>query len=154
VEAHISNYHPYLFFQKNEDWAAEHEYRWLLRTPDPVPEFVPIKGSLAAIILGHDFPTSDTDLVDAVLASYDDVEAYRCRWDNGWPAIFALHKPAGTVAFSGRPAFRVAGAPKPPPPPSLAVEPNRSQRLLVLLPLWRPLAHCLRWFRQRINPRP
>ena len=51
VEEHIHVWHPVLFFRKSREWENEREYRWLLRSPEPAPEFVSIRDSLRGLVL-------------------------------------------------------------------------------------------------------
>jgi hypothetical protein len=119
VEEHIRRWHPILFFRKSLEWLNEREYRWLLRSPEPAPEFVSIRDSLRGLVLGHDFPRGDLDSVDHLAQSFPGLSIRWCKWDNGIPKIIPHPMPAGAVSMNFR--FRAAGFERPSPPPSLEV---------------------------------
>jgi hypothetical protein len=91
VEEHVAAWHPLLFFRKSREWENEREYRWLFHSSDPVPEFVPLADTLAAIVVGHDFPDGDRDSLERLSR----VETATCRWDNGVPKIH--HRRSTTI---------------------------------------------------------
>ncbi len=119
IEEHIAKWHPALFFRKSREWENEREYRWLLRSPEPVPEFVSIRDSLRGLVLGHDFPRADLDTVDHISAHFSDFSVVWCKWENGIPKLIPRDLPAGAIAINAR--FWAAGARRPLPPPSLEV---------------------------------
>jgi hypothetical protein len=123
VEEHIQLWHPVLFFRKSREWENEREYRWLLRSPEPVPVVVSIRDSLCGIVLGHDFPVGDHDAVDYLAKSYTDISVATCTWHNGVPQVIPRGGPPG-IAIDGR--FWTDGAKRPPPPPSLEIDPTHS----------------------------
>jgi hypothetical protein len=119
VEAHIQKWHPVLFFRKSREWENEREYRWVLRSPDPVAEFVPIADALRGLVLGDSFPPLDRDSVDHLAKTFRDLSLAICRWESGVPKIYPQGGPAGAISLNVR--FRIAG--ERPPPPSLEVAP-------------------------------
>lgn len=119
VEEHIRIWHPVLFFRKSREWENEREYRWLLRSPEPAPVFVPIRDSLRGLVLGHDFPRGDLDSVDHLARWFSDLSVAWCKWDNGVPKVIPHPMPPGATSINLR--FRAGGAPRPTPPSSLEV---------------------------------
>jgi hypothetical protein len=93
VAEHVRAHHQALFFRKNTDWASEWEYRWVLRSPEPAPEFVPIVGSLRQVIRGDAFPDGDLDAYFHQLERYPNVATGLLRWLNGGPILVAGTKP-------------------------------------------------------------
>jgi hypothetical protein len=119
IEDHVALWHPVLFFRKSREWENEREYRWLLRSPDPVPEVVSISSAIRAVVVGHDFPNTDRDSLDYFKERFSGLETATCRWDNGVPKIIPHGMPTGSIVINTR--FRVSGSPRPAPPPSLEV---------------------------------
>jgi hypothetical protein len=101
IAEHVAKHYRALFFRKNLDWATELEYRWILRSPEPVAEFVPIRESLRAVVIGHDFPGDDLDALKYLAQGFGAVEVAQCRWRNGRPSILPPTADPGTVALDG-----------------------------------------------------
>lgn len=89
VSEHIRLHHELLFFRKNTDWASEWEYRWVFRSPEPAPVFVPIGTALRRVIRGDAFPDSDLDSYRHLLADYPQASEGLFRWMNGGPFLVA-----------------------------------------------------------------
>jgi hypothetical protein len=83
VAEHIRAHRQPLFFRKNRDWAGELEYRWILQSPEPAPEFVTIGASLIGIVLGHDFPSEDRDSLLHFLTIFGNPALAQAKWNNG-----------------------------------------------------------------------
>jgi hypothetical protein len=122
----IETWHPVFFFRKSREWENEREYRWVLRSPEPVPQFVPIKDALRAVVVGHDFPDDELEPLDHLLAEVGVQQTARCRWENGVPQIFPrVRRPEGAPpGISLNVRLWAKDATKPSPPPSLKVEPR------------------------------
>jgi hypothetical protein len=116
LEEHWNAQHAVLFFRKNEDWADEFEYRWLLRTPHPAPVFVPIGDSLAGIVVGEYFRADDRDSLEHLAAGLGSPPIATCTWGNGAPDTH-LWGMSG-ISLGGFRAW-TKGAKRPPPPPDL-----------------------------------
>ncbi len=91
VFEHSLRYFYDFLFVKTLDWAAEHEYRFVL-DPDsvgfePIPPdeqvFLPIESSLRYVMIGQEFPEERLPALLEVLAGYPDVEVRRVLWENG-----------------------------------------------------------------------
>lgn len=54
LEQHITKHHQALFFNKHIDWRDEWEYRWVFRSENENPIFIPIDKCIKALILGND----------------------------------------------------------------------------------------------------
>ncbi|MBA3469261.1 MAG: DUF2971 domain-containing protein [Herpetosiphonaceae bacterium] len=82
LEPYIRRFHRDLFFTKHLDWRDEWEYRWVYRSKDGEPVFIPIAQCLEAVILGAD---CDEVTSDRLIHQCQDhgVPAYRAFW-HGW----------------------------------------------------------------------
>jgi hypothetical protein len=111
-----------LFFRKNEDWADEAEYRWVLRSPEPAPAFASIKDSLCGIVIGEGFPSSDRDSLRYLATGFSDPPIAACLWKNGFPHIVptASGGEGPIISLSGI-RFWTKGANPASPPPSMKV---------------------------------
>jgi hypothetical protein len=88
VEEHVRRHWHGLFFIKNEDWATEREYRWVLRGGDSGPAFCSMAGALAGIVLGPAFPSGDAPVLDEYVGRFGVRDAVgRCVWQNGYPSL-------------------------------------------------------------------
>lgn len=88
VEDHVHRHWEGLFFVKNQDWASEWEYRWVLRSPELRPAFVDVAGTLAGIVVGHSFPATDAAILRHYAEEFGIVETLgRCNWKNGFPSV-------------------------------------------------------------------
>src|SRR5207253_9639983 len=58
VRAHIRRHYQPIFLEKNRDWEAEREYRWLVNVPNSSmgPLAFNIKDALKGVIVGLAFP--------------------------------------------------------------------------------------------------
>jgi hypothetical protein len=100
AEATIKSHGAELFFGKNIDWATEREYRYVVLSDEPA-EFVPIKESLAGIVVGMDFPPQEASVLRYRLEKLGcpGMHLAQLRWHNGRPmALPYLHESAGTHA--------------------------------------------------------
>jgi hypothetical protein len=88
VDAHIQDHWHGIFFVKNEDWAAEWEYRWVLHDRRPGPSFVSIDGALVGVVVGQNFPASDAPLLRHYANALGFPEALgRLVWAYGKPSV-------------------------------------------------------------------
>lgn len=118
VSQHIRDHRQPLFFRKNRDWADEWEYRWMLHSPPPAPEFVPIRGSLRGILLGHGFPLDRRPSVDYLVNTlFGGLPVAPLFWFNGSPlvagegiSIRARYWAAGSPWADGSPGPPIAGS--------------------------------------------
>jgi hypothetical protein len=95
VSEHVAAHRDALFFRKNTDWASEWEYRWVLRSHEPAPLFVPIRAALRQVIRGDAFPDSDLDAYRHQLESYPHAGEGLLRWMNGGPVLVPGHGSGG-----------------------------------------------------------
>jgi hypothetical protein len=88
VAEHVERHYPDLFLLKTEEWASEHEYRYLATSPGSDYLYVPIKESLLAVIVGADFPPWEAAGVLEICKRIG-VEAYRLKWlrEGPWPVL-------------------------------------------------------------------
>jgi hypothetical protein len=82
MESHIRLFQRELFFTKHEDWKNEWEFRWVLRSGNAVPVFVPISDCLHAVVLGHDCPEDMTEAISE-LCRASNIPVHRALW-HGW----------------------------------------------------------------------
>jgi hypothetical protein len=88
VEEHVRRHWHALFFIKNEDWATEWEYRWVLRGTDSGPAFCSISRALAGVVVGPAFPASDWLILNEYADAFGVSDAVgRCVWRNGCPTV-------------------------------------------------------------------
>ncbi len=80
-----------LFFRKNTDWEGETEYRYVV-VSDNAAEFVPIQPSLAAIVVGMDYPTQELSVLRYRLEKLDlaELPVAGLHWLNGLPMPLVL----------------------------------------------------------------
>lgn len=55
AQRYIKRNYKYLFLRKYSDWRDESEYRWIIHSPNKEVEFVTIRDSISAVILGESF---------------------------------------------------------------------------------------------------
>jgi hypothetical protein len=84
LRAKVDRHHRTYFFTKAEDWSSEIEWRWVLRGADSEPEYVSIRDSLKAIVLGEDFPSVYEPAIVPFGERYG-VPIARMHWMNGRP---------------------------------------------------------------------
>jgi hypothetical protein len=88
VEEHVRRHWHALFFVKNEDWATEREYRWVLRGGDSGPAFCSVSEALVGIVVGPAFPDGDARVLDEYAERFGVRDAVvRCVWRNGYPSV-------------------------------------------------------------------
>jgi hypothetical protein len=86
LDEHLQAHHRHLFFEKGTDWAAEREYRWVLHSDVPGPEFVDRTGCVAGIIMGSEFPLVYQPSLRPLCVRHAALLAQMC-WRNGQPGI-------------------------------------------------------------------
>lgn len=86
ISDHVERHHGELFLRKHLDWEAECEYRWVVRTPRPSPEFVSFEGALDSVILGPDSPKVYLPSLRPVCKKWG-ARILHMNWENGWPAV-------------------------------------------------------------------
>lgn len=86
ADAVIAKHGETLFFGKNMDWLTESEYRYVVVSDSPA-EFVPIKSSLRAIVVGMDYPDHEASVLRVRLErlGLPALHVARCYWRNGQP---------------------------------------------------------------------
>jgi Protein of unknown function (DUF2971) len=82
LEPHIKQFHKELFFTKHIDWRDEREYRWVYRSNNNEPIYVPIANCLDAVLLGSDCP-KDTSRIIIDLCRPHNIPVCRVHW-HGW----------------------------------------------------------------------
>jgi hypothetical protein len=100
VAAHIAKHVREIYFEKSLDWADEREYRWLIFTSVDADLYVPMKGALAAVVLGDQFPDQHRSAVHDLLVN-SDVPIGRMNWKFGIPEMQPSFVPVGAKARSG-----------------------------------------------------
>jgi len=93
VQRHFLQHYQEIFLRKVTDWQSEREYRFLVYDKTRRPSYVPIKGGIERVIVGHDFPKScETKL--AKLCTKLDIPAGRIKWKNRLPYVYpdAIYK--------------------------------------------------------------
>ena len=79
----VKKQYKHLFFTKHTDWKQEVEFRILLRREGNDSEFLSIENSIAAIIMGVDFPvTAYQPLIDFYCKKYK-IPYGTMKWHNG-----------------------------------------------------------------------
>jgi hypothetical protein len=86
AETVIKSHGTELFFGKLTDWATEREYRYVV-VSDKCAEFVPIKESLAGIVVGTDFPSQESSVLRYRLEKLGrpGMHLAQLSWLNGQP---------------------------------------------------------------------
>jgi hypothetical protein len=91
VRRHVSIHAGELFFRKLEDWASEHEYRFLVLDDNKRVVYAPYGDALRAVIIGERFPA--WQLAAAARAcTTAQVDLRRILWGAFPPGVFT---PAG-----------------------------------------------------------
>jgi hypothetical protein len=93
VAHHVVRHHRDFFFLKTEDWASEHEYRFVFKRADreqAVAEFLPTEHlvrygrALRYVVVGEKFPAWQVPGAREV-AERADVELRQMKWDHARP---------------------------------------------------------------------
>jgi hypothetical protein len=100
VEPHIARFHRELFLTKHLDWRDEWEFRWVVRSADDAPLFVPISNAIRAVLVGHDCPADQLERIVSHCQSTG-VPVHRVYW-HGWAvSLFGdFRDPAGVEGLS------------------------------------------------------
>ena len=77
-------YYEEIFLFKSPDWETEHEYRWLVHSPNNLPEFVSIEGAIKGVMVGEGFP-SDLKPILIEICKKLKIPAGIMKWYNGRP---------------------------------------------------------------------
>ena len=89
IDAHYDD----VYLLKTDDWAAEHEYRIVLRSESPAYAYVEYRNALQAVIVGERF--SEWQLAGAQeLCKRAGVPLRRMLWDKGRPYALDTATPA------------------------------------------------------------
>jgi hypothetical protein len=85
-----------LFFGKNTDWLTECEYRYVA-VSDKAEEFVPIKDSLVALVVGMDYPSHEGSVLGYRLErlGVPELPVAQLMWFNGSPSPVPLQTSRG-----------------------------------------------------------
>lgn len=77
-----------LFFQKNTDWTTESEFRYVV-VGEGAPEFVDVRGALAAVVVGVDFPGHELSVIKTRLERLDlaNLGVAQVIWMKGAPVL-------------------------------------------------------------------
>jgi hypothetical protein len=84
AKLHVERYFRELYLNKNPDWEAEREFRWLLRGDDANAELVPFGNALVGVALGDKFPEELKALVGRFKAR-NDLDVVRMDWRRDFP---------------------------------------------------------------------
>ena len=85
IRKHYYNFYKHYFLSKYPDWRDESEYRWLIHSPrKKADEFISIKGTLVAVLVGADFSKAYESLLKDLCKNLN-VSAGRMCWKNGVP---------------------------------------------------------------------
>jgi hypothetical protein len=92
LDGHLRSHWETFFFTKLTDWAAEHEYRYVVRTTTTEPVHVDISDALVAVCMGPDlaaeyFPA----LVELVRGT--DIRIRKLTWWNNEPLVTGFSEP-------------------------------------------------------------
>ncbi len=103
VDALVMQYHRHLFFTKHLDWRDEWEFRWVVRSGDGQPLFVPIAGALRAVLVGQDCRPDDLEKVLGICRPAGK-PVHRVYW-HGWSiSVFGdpvEDEPADPLSLNG-----------------------------------------------------
>jgi Protein of unknown function (DUF2971) len=108
LDAVVANFiernHQSLFFRKHLDWSNEHEYRWILVEPGPLPVYVDVHGCLTGVVVGDAFPMARLSAVHHLASKWGDLEVSQAHFDRGRPTLRPPPRPSpGTQVSPGRP---------------------------------------------------
>jgi hypothetical protein len=84
AELHTARYFRELYLNKNPDWEAEREFRWLLKGSDLNAELIPFGNALVGVALGDKFPEESKALVGKFKAK-NDLDVVRMDWRRDFP---------------------------------------------------------------------
>ena len=82
IDSLVMQYHRHLFFTKHLDWRDEWEFRWVVRSKDGQPLFVPIATALRAVFVGQDCCSDDFGRLLTLCRSAG-IPVHRVYW-HGW----------------------------------------------------------------------
>jgi hypothetical protein len=82
LEPYVQHFHRELFFTKHLDWRDESEYRWVYRSKDVEPVFIPITQCLEAVILGADCDEASSTQIVRRCQDHG-IHVLRAHW-HGW----------------------------------------------------------------------
>lgn len=71
-----------LFFRKHIDWRDEWECRWVVRSTDDTPLFVPMMRALRGVLIGHDCSPPVLEHIVSVCSRHA-IPVHRIYW-HGW----------------------------------------------------------------------
>jgi hypothetical protein len=86
VSRHLAAHHRDLFFTKLQDWSDEQEFRFIVFGVQPDPILVRVAGALLAVCVGWRFHSAYEPALSKLTGNLG-VQALRCEWENGYPAI-------------------------------------------------------------------
>ena len=95
-EGNQSACHERLFFRKTTDWETEHEYRFVVTTPDIEYVDVDFGDALDVVAVGENCPPWQWPAVVEACQGLD-AEPLRVEWSTGAPRAWRL-RPAGAAA--------------------------------------------------------
>jgi hypothetical protein len=90
LERYVETYHQDFFFLKDEDWATEYEYRYVLLLPSDEYAHVDYGSALKAVVVGDKFLLWHW-LAARTVCDSASVELRRMRWEGGH--LFATTRP-------------------------------------------------------------
>jgi hypothetical protein len=83
IDGLVMQHHRHLFFTKHLDWRDECEFRWVVRSKDRQPLFVPITHALRGILIGQDCCSDEHQDKLLALCRSAGVPIHRVYW-HGW----------------------------------------------------------------------
>jgi Protein of unknown function (DUF2971) len=86
----IRVHHRELFFSKHQDWSSEHEYRWVLVEPGPLPAYVDVAECVTGIVLGDGFPTERLDAVHELAERCGGLDIKQVKFHNAWMHVMPV----------------------------------------------------------------
>lgn len=86
VKQHIQKYYKNIFFEKNEDYRDEDEYRFVVYNNTEDYIYLPIDKCIKGLILGERFPNIYSDLI-IDFSNQLRIECKRLKWHNGKPYL-------------------------------------------------------------------
>lgn len=81
---YVFDNYEYFFLRKHLDWESEAEYRWLIHSNKPEPEFVSIVDAIKGILIGIDFPDTRKPLLIELCKELK-ISAGDITYQNGMP---------------------------------------------------------------------
>jgi hypothetical protein len=84
--SHREAFYRTFYFTKAEDWAQEHEYRWLAIGDSPEAELISFGSALTGVVAGCDIPKQ---FLDDLLSQCRKLKVplARIAWTNGFPRL-------------------------------------------------------------------